>query len=95
MAYAIERKCEAFDFTIGDERYKRDWCDDVQPLYDHVAVVSWRGGLAAGPALVARWLRRTIKQTPILWAAAVKLRTFAARLRRTPAASSATEEEAQ
>jgi hypothetical protein len=67
----------------------------VQPLYDHVAIASWRGAVTAGPALLAHWLKRTIKQTPILWAAAVKLRTFAARLRRTPAASSATEEEAQ
>jgi CelD/BcsL family acetyltransferase involved in cellulose biosynthesis len=82
LAYAIEHKCEAFDFTIGDERYKRDWCDEVQPLHDHVAVATWRGALIAGPALVTHGLKRTVKQTPILWAAAVKFRALAARLRR-------------
>jgi CelD/BcsL family acetyltransferase involved in cellulose biosynthesis len=87
LAYAIERKCEAFDFTIGDERYKRDWCDDVQPLYDHLSVATWRGALVAGPALFAHWLKRTIKQTPMLWAAVVKFRALAARLRRAPGAS--------
>jgi len=81
LAYAIERKCEAFDFTIGDERYKRDWCDDVQPLYDHVAVASWRGALIAGPRLAKHRVKRTIKQTPALWTAVVKFRALIARFR--------------
>ena len=25
MRYAIRRGCTVFDFTIGDESYKRDW----------------------------------------------------------------------
>ena len=95
LAYAIERNCEAFDFTIGDERYKRDWCDDVQPLYDHVAVTSWRGALVAGPRLTAHRVKRTIKQTPALWAAVVKFRVLAAGLRRAPAAPLAGEGESQ
>jgi CelD/BcsL family acetyltransferase involved in cellulose biosynthesis len=43
MRYAIERKCDAFDFTIGDERYKSEWCDGVFKLYDHVSAATWRG----------------------------------------------------
>ena len=27
MRYAIQKKFTMFDFTIGDERYKLDWCD--------------------------------------------------------------------
>ena len=95
LAYAIERKCEAFDFTIGDERYKRDWCDDVQPLYDHVAVASWRGALVAGPRLAKHRVKRTIKQTPALWAIVVKVRALVARSRRGPAATIVSEGEAQ
>jgi len=95
LAYAIERKCEAFDFTIGDERYKRDWCDDVQPLYDHVAVASWRGALIAAPRLAKHRVKRTIKQTPALWAIVVKIRAVMARLRRAPAAAAVGEGEAQ
>ena len=42
MRYALERGCTLFDFTIGDEPYKRDWSDRELALYDHVA----RGDLA-------------------------------------------------
>ncbi len=27
MRYAAEHNCPLFDFTIGDEPYKREWCD--------------------------------------------------------------------
>ncbi|HVV80253.1 MAG TPA: GNAT family N-acetyltransferase [Pseudolabrys sp.] len=81
LRYAIERGLTAFDFTIGDERYKRDWCDDVQMLHDHVAVMSWRGALVAGPAMVQARIKRTIKQTPFLWAMAVKARALMAAMR--------------
>jgi CelD/BcsL family acetyltransferase involved in cellulose biosynthesis len=95
LAYAIERKLTAFDFTIGDERYKRDWCDAVQPLYDHVSVTGWRGILVVGPALVSQRLKRVIKQTPILWTMVVRARVIAAALRgrAKPAAKVETESE--
>lgn len=81
LGYAIDQGLTAFDFTIGDERYKRDWCDDVQALHDHVGVTGWRGALAAGPAILGAKIKRAIKQTPLLWAAAVKVRAVAASLR--------------
>jgi CelD/BcsL family acetyltransferase involved in cellulose biosynthesis len=81
LAYAIGRGLKTFDFTIGDERYKRDWCDGVQPLYDHVAVTGWRGALVAGPAMALTRAKRAIKQTPLLWAMVVKAREIAALLR--------------
>src|ERR1700688_5075558 len=34
---AIDRGFRIFDFTIGDERYKRDWSDTVLTLYDFIA----------------------------------------------------------
>jgi CelD/BcsL family acetyltransferase involved in cellulose biosynthesis len=82
MQSAIERGFKIFDFTIGDERYKRDWCDTELKLYDFIAAVSWRGALAAAPMLAKQRLKRWIKQTPMLWASATKLREFAGRLRR-------------
>jgi CelD/BcsL family acetyltransferase involved in cellulose biosynthesis len=81
LRYAIERGLTAFDFTIGDERYKRDWCDEVQPLHDHLAVTNWRGALVVGPALLRARIKRTIKQTPLLWAMVVKTRALSAALR--------------
>jgi CelD/BcsL family acetyltransferase involved in cellulose biosynthesis len=68
MQYAIEHGCNVFDFTIGDEGYKRDWSDTVLTLYDHVAAVTMRGALVALPLNVAQRLKRWIKQTPALWA---------------------------
>ena len=81
MRYAIENGCRIFDFTIGDERYKRDWCDTELALYDYIAPVTWRGALAAAPRLAGQKLKRWIKQTPMLWATAVKIREFRAALR--------------
>ena len=50
-ALAIDRGFRIFDFTIGDERYKRDWCDTELKLYDHIAAATWRGALIAMPML--------------------------------------------
>jgi CelD/BcsL family acetyltransferase involved in cellulose biosynthesis len=85
LRYAIERGLSVFDFTIGDERYKRDWCDEVQSLHDYVAVASWRGMASAGPAILLTRLKRTIKQTPMLWAMVVKARAIMASFRKSGA----------
>ena len=58
-----------------------DWCDDVQMLHDHVAVTGWRGALVAGPAMLRSRVKRTIKQTPMLWAMVVKMRALVAAIR--------------
>ncbi len=82
MQLAIERGYKMFDFTIGDERYKRDWCDTELKLFDVIAAVNWRGSLVAMPMLAKQRLRRWIKQTPVLWSLAGKMRAVAGSLRR-------------
>jgi CelD/BcsL family acetyltransferase involved in cellulose biosynthesis len=67
LHYAIDRGLHIFDFTIGDERYKRDWCDTELKLYDHTAAATWLGVLVAMPMRAAQRLKRWIKQTPALW----------------------------
>ena len=64
---AIDRGFRIFDFTIGDERYKRDWCDTELTLYDHIAPATGRGAIIALSMLAAQRLKRWIKQTPIVW----------------------------
>ena len=81
MGYAIGHGCDTFDFTIGDERYKRDWCDAELKLYDHVAIATARGAMVAGPLLAAGAVKRWIKQTPMVWNAFVKVRSIAGSLR--------------
>ena len=48
MRYAAEHGCKLFDFTIGDEPYKREWCDIEIGLCDYVAPASLRGSAGGG-----------------------------------------------
>ncbi len=80
MQYAIDRGFQVFDFTIGDEPYKRDWCEESK-LYDHIAGVSALGAIVASLIRTKRALKRRIKQTPALWNAARKVRERLGRLR--------------
>ena len=77
MRYAIERGCGAFDFTIGDERYKQEWCDGQITLFDHVVAgdVARLHRRRCGSIAVGR-AKHLIKQTPALWDAAYKVRAF-------------------
>ena len=67
LRFAIERGLSAFDFTVGDEPYERDWCDSEIVLYDHIAAARWRGAIVVLPLIAALRLKRWIKQTPVLW----------------------------
>lgn len=67
LAYAIGRGLKCFDFTIGDEPYKREWSDCDPPLYDFTAAATWRGLPARWLSLPRRRIKRFIKQTPWAW----------------------------
>lgn len=82
MRFAILRKCVAFDFTIGDEGYKRGWSDVTILLHDHRRAVSIRGWAVLLPSSVFVRAKRLIKQTPILWRMAQTIRSLIARLTR-------------
>ncbi|HXX25060.1 MAG TPA: GNAT family N-acetyltransferase [Pseudolabrys sp.] len=84
MNYAIENGCSVFDFTIGDESYKRDWCGEANTLYDYIAAVTWRGALAVGPMIVKQRVKRWIKQTPIVWNVFSHVRALIGSLARRP-----------
>ncbi len=80
MRHATETGHTEFDFTIGDESYKEDWCEVEIRLYDHVEATTVRGLLALLPALAYRRVKRFIKQTPVLWEAFTRLRAAAGTL---------------
>lgn len=80
LRMAIERGFRTYDFTIGDEPYKRDWCDGVIPLYDHVAAATMRGALLCAPMALKARVKRLIKQNPALWDAFRHMRSVAGRL---------------
>jgi len=85
LRHAIGRGLKRFDFTIGDEPYKRDWCETEQQLHDYSAAVTLRGWPAAATSLAWRRIKRTIKHSAPLWNAVVRLRTTVAAMRRKPA----------
>ncbi len=75
LAYAIKTGLRRFDFTIGDEQYKLEWSDQLLKLYDYSAAATWRGLPANGASVVRRRLKRFIKQTPLLWSLACRIRS--------------------
>jgi CelD/BcsL family acetyltransferase involved in cellulose biosynthesis len=77
LRHAIGCGFRRFDFTVGDEPYKRDWCDTELRLYDYLAPVTTRGRMAVAIALAFRRAKRFIKQTPALWQAFSKARVLA------------------
>ena len=81
---AIERGCKRFDFTIGDEPYKRDWCDTEQQLFDFAAAASPRGLVPAAVALGWGRAKRAIKKSAPLWNAVLRLRAAAGALPKKP-----------
>ena len=69
IGYALQRGCIEFDFTVGDEPYKRDWCDRELKLYDLRSAATPRGWAVASASGAGNRLKRLIKQTPTLWRA--------------------------
>ena len=43
MAQVIDVNCTCFDFTVGAEGYKADWCNEELPLYAHCQSTGPRG----------------------------------------------------
>jgi CelD/BcsL family acetyltransferase involved in cellulose biosynthesis len=64
----------AFDFTIGDEGYKDQWCEIEIPLFDQVEPNNLVGWLGLGPRIAYLQAKRFIKQTPVLWQGFTRLR---------------------
>jgi CelD/BcsL family acetyltransferase involved in cellulose biosynthesis len=92
LQYAIRRGCKRFDFTIGDEPYKRDWCETEQQLFDHSAAVTLRGAPAAAAAMAWGHTKRAIKHTAWAWTLAQRVRATLAALRKGPASGERKEE---
>lgn len=81
----IREACEEgrgiYDFSVGDEPYKRLWCD-VETTYRDVALaLTARGKIALRLEALARRSKRAIKANPTLWRLVRRLRrTLGARL---------------
>lgn len=65
---------QEFDFSIGDDDYKEQWCEVEVLLYDHHSATSALGQITLLPQLAAQRAKRFIKQTPLLWGWFTQLR---------------------
>lgn len=71
---AIDEGLDYFSFGIGEEKYKRDWCDIEQPLYDSHIALTFGGRLSATFNQLRSGLVYRIKTNHYLWPLVKKLR---------------------
>lgn len=64
-----------FDLGTGEARYKSDYCEIDEPLFDLVLPVSGKGHLVAKAEQGRLKFKRAIKQSPALWSLVKALRS--------------------
>jgi CelD/BcsL family acetyltransferase involved in cellulose biosynthesis len=74
MQWCIERGIDIFDFTIGDEGFKEQWCESTLPLTDSVASLNGRGAAVALAVRTGKAAKRFIKKRPALRGVAEEIR---------------------
>ena len=74
MKNAADTGHTEFDFTVGDEGYKADWCEIETLLFDYIEAATVQGLLIRLPKTTFLKVKRFIKQTPVLWEAFTRLR---------------------
>ncbi len=65
VEWSIQNGLKVFDFTIGGEDYKKDWCDNGMPLFEHLHVATPLGL----PYLGYVRLRRRARRSTRVWGA--------------------------
>ena len=66
MRYAIEHRFDRFDFTIGDEPYKRDWCDIEIKLFGYVEAATMKGQYVAATQTAIHRAEHFVTRRPVL-----------------------------
>jgi len=84
---ACEQGLGVYDFSVGDEQYKRLWCDIETQHLDVVAPLTMKGRLLSGAVRAYARGKAAIKGNPRVW-------SMVKRLRRTAAGSKAAPTEA-
>lgn len=85
FADCARRGATSIDMGLGDFDYKTDWTEPVS-AYDGMIPLTAAGRLGGSAILMARRLKRMIKQHDALWSAAKKLRALLAGQRPGPTA---------
>lgn len=78
IRWACDNGFGVYDFSVGDEPYKRLWCDIETIQRETLIPLNGRGRLLAAMRNGTSSLKRQIKNTPPLWAAYKSLRKLRA-----------------
>jgi CelD/BcsL family acetyltransferase involved in cellulose biosynthesis len=71
---ACEEGFAVYDFSVGDEPYKRLWCDIETTHFDVFVPLTAKGRLMAGGMRAVSRLKSAIKSSPTVWRIAKALR---------------------
>jgi CelD/BcsL family acetyltransferase involved in cellulose biosynthesis len=74
VRWAIEQGLRFYDFTVGDEPYKREWADQEIRLFDHFSGRTLRGRLYCMAKRLAGAVKGAVKRDRRMWALGKKLR---------------------
>jgi CelD/BcsL family acetyltransferase involved in cellulose biosynthesis len=75
---ACRQGLDIFDFSVGDEPYKRLWCDIETRHFDVVAPLTAKGHLLARSLRIKAGVKAWVKNSPTVWKLAKLLRKKAA-----------------
>lgn len=82
MQWSFDKELALFDFTIGDEGYKDNWCEVPIELVDSAVALTSAGAATSGAFRLWQRTKRGIKQNDRLWSAVVETRKALLNLRR-------------
>lgn len=71
---AAEAGLALYDFSVGDEPYKRLWCDTEISQYDVLVPLSSKGRLYGRLSRAGSLLKSAIKNNPVLWGLVKRVR---------------------
>lgn len=71
---ACQEGMEIYDFSVGDEVYKRLWCDRIETQFDCFLPLNAKGKLAAMAYRTAAEAKRVLKSNDAIWQTAKKIR---------------------
>jgi CelD/BcsL family acetyltransferase involved in cellulose biosynthesis len=74
IAQSCEEGIRVYSFGIGDEPYKRDWCDVAEPLYDSMAGFTLKGRAQVAAYRIRNAAAASIKNNARVWSLVKKLR---------------------
>jgi CelD/BcsL family acetyltransferase involved in cellulose biosynthesis len=74
MKTSIDEGCTVFDYTVGDDAYKKDWTDEVLPLYELTVPLSSKARLHRRLHAAKHTLREGLKNVSWIRGAVVRVR---------------------